>query len=520
MTLAARAVLLAVGYGLFGSAALGCSDNKAHEPALTPAGGAGGGSSQLLAAVPGPSRYALVGETVTLDGSASTGAESYQWNFGDGRSWDTPRSESAAEVVYDRPGRYQAVLTVFDAASRKQSAGVTISVTHPLAYEYGYSATLLREPDGDRFAVVSTDADQLVLVERQGETFAVTERVDTCEGPRTVALFQGYYVTACPDVDTVSFHPRAGGVGTSALLPYGSGPFAVADGGDALYVSLRGSGKVARFVLDQTGSPELETTFDGIQDGRALAVLPDGRVAVARMRSPDEQGEVMVIDPTDGSSKLVTLAFDTQVASDAEIGGVPTYLSQIAVSPTGREAVIPSLMANVAEGAFRSGRALAFDTTIRAALSKLDLEQDSERFEDRIQFDELGFAEAVAFSQRGDYAFVVMPGARSVVKVDLLSGTSTGAFLDAGYAPDGASVTVDDRYLLVNSQLSRELAIYDLEADSPMPGARVPLLDHEPLSAQVLLGKQLFNDSADPRISKAGYIACAHCHLDGDSDGR
>jgi len=42
----------------------------------------------------------------------------------------------------------------------------------------------------------------------------------------------------------------------------------------------------------------------------------------------------------------------------------------------------------------------------------------------------------------------------------------------------------------------------------------------EPLDATVLLGKQLFNDSSDPRLSRDGYIACAHCHLDGDTDNR
>ena len=42
----------------------------------------------------------------------------------------------------------------------------------------------------------------------------------------------------------------------------------------------------------------------------------------------------------------------------------------------------------------------------------------------------------------------------------------------------------------------------------------------ESLSAQVLLGKQIFYNAADPRMSRDGYISCASCHLAGFSDGR
>ena len=34
---------------------------------------------------------------------------------------------------------------------------------------------------------------------------------------------------------------------------------------------------------------------------------------------------------------------------------------------------------------------------------------------------------------------------------------------------------------------------------------------------EILLGKQLINDSFDPKLAKHGYIACAHCHLDGEA---
>src|SRR5262245_9403286 len=77
----------------------------------------------------GDSRYALVGDQVTLDGSASTGATLYQWDFGNGASQSAPSDLATATMTYSAPGRYHAVLTVFNDAGERDSDGVTISVT-------------------------------------------------------------------------------------------------------------------------------------------------------------------------------------------------------------------------------------------------------------------------------------------------------------------------------------------------------------------------------------------------------
>ena len=41
-------------------------------------------------------------------------------------------------------------------------------------------------------------------------------------------------------------------------------------------------------------------------------------------------------------------------ASDTETGGVPSYLEQLLVSPTGFEAAVPSLQANFGQGRYLS----------------------------------------------------------------------------------------------------------------------------------------------------------------------
>jgi cytochrome c peroxidase len=64
----------------------------------------------------------------------------------------------------------------------------------------------------------------------------------------------------------------------------------------------------------------------------------------------------------------------------------------------------------------------------------------------------------------------------------------------------------------------RTLTLDGTEALEPIGEAST--VATEPLSAELLLGARLFDDSADPRLSRDGYIACAHCHLDGLDDHR
>ena len=50
--------------------------------------------------------------------------------------------------------------------------------------------------------------------------------------------------------------------------------------------------------------------------------------------------------------------------------------------------------------------------------------------------------------------------------------------------------------------------------------AVIPTVENELLPQVVLLGKQIFYNAADDRMSRDNYISCAACHLDGGSDQR
>ncbi|MEM0968244.1 MAG: hypothetical protein AAGJ31_02745, partial [Verrucomicrobiota bacterium] len=83
----------------------------------------------------------------------------------------------------------------------------------------------------------------------------------------------------------------------------------------------------------------------------------------------------------------------------------------------------------------------------------------------------------------------------------------------------------DSNHLFVKNLTDRSISVYDLtealeEGNFPSrPDALVSSVASEILPSNVLRGKQVFYNAADPRMGM-GYISCAVCHQDGDHDGR
>lgn len=497
-----------------------------------------------LTANAGPAQAADVDAVVRLDASASTGAVAWRWDFGDGRGQAEAGPDPTVEVRYAMPGRYRATVTAYDADGARRTAVTLVTVTWPVVWRATHSASVVAlhggapvgSPATDVVAV-STDGATLTRATVTGAAPAVRWQVPTCEGPRTVAESAdgALLAVSCPHLDQVVFHAATDGAARGALqLRYGAAPFGVVGsaGPNSFWVGLQGTGLIAEVAADGAGGWAVERAFAAGTDLRGIARLPDGRLAGSRWRSGPEGAEIYVVDPAtapvvaadaepsvlDGSATVWPLAVDPQVANDTEIGGVPGYLDTLVVSPDARTLAVPSLQANRFHGRYLNGQDLDFDRTLRAVTSFVDLAQGAERFEARVQFDGRGFASAAAWSARGDYLYVATRGSRTVERLDRLDGTQAGTLTATGLAVEGVAV-VGDR-LVLDASLDRALHIYALDAfsDSEARPVSLPLVDSEPLDPVVHRGKVLFNDSADPRLSQDGYIACAHCHLDGDSD--
>lgn len=477
------------------------------------------GATDPLGVDAGESRYALVGELVTLDGSGSTGAATYRWFLDDGSPPPEPGPDAIAEITYDTPGRYKPLLTVYDEGGNSLSAEITITVTNAPSHAPMQSGSIALEPEGDRIAIVSPDADELAIVVRTGDEFAVEAHVGVCDEPRTVVWTTGAIAVACAQGSVQVVDPTSLDI-VEVALPRGSRPFGIIARDDELFVTLQATGELAR--LAPVAAPALVDRIAALPDARGLALVPDGRIAVSRWRSLDAEAELAIVDPESGDVEPATLQFDPKEASDTEAGGIPSYLDQILVSPQGDWIAIPSLQANIAQGAYLDGDALTFDETLRGIVSYFAWPGPIEVFESRKHFDNRGLMSAGVFTSRGDFLFLADRGSRAVERIDVFTGGQSGALVDVGLAPQGLALTPDDRWLLVDAYMSRELVIYDVTSFDmlPQPAFRLPTTSTEPLDAEVLLGKQLFNDSFDLRLARDGYIACAHCHLDAETDRR
>lgn len=510
------------------------ADGAAPDGALTP-----------LMAAAGEARYALVGEVVVLDGSGSTGAAAYQWDPGNGDAPAPPSAEPTLEVSYDSPGRYRPTLTIFDAEGTTRRDDVVISVTERPSHTRRHSDTLTWLPENfvnqATLAVVVPDNDTIVFITEGPEGWARTRTLETCDNPRSVTAWvslperpqvSARLAVACPDEDAIDVFSLLDEARVARVtLPPGSRPFGVVapegrGGAAEMFATLQGTGQIVHLRDDSLNDDwRVEALVEVAPDLRGVALLPDGRVAMSRWRSLQEpeggHGEIWVWNPEGESApEMWPLAFDPQAASDTEIGGLPTYLDHLEVSPQGHEMAVPSLQANAAHGSFTSGEPSAPDEVLRAVVSFVDLEAETERFDARKQFDGRGMASSATFTARGDYLFVAMRGSQTIERLDRFSENQSGTLLDSGFAVEGLVLSANDDLLFANATLSRAVKIYAVDdlTTLPVPIAEVPLVDEEPLGPTLLLGKQLFNDSADPRLGFEGYIACAHCHLDGDSD--
>jgi len=483
---------------------------------------AGADAPVVLAAEAGPSRYADVGSTVVLDASASTGAVQYVWDFGDGRDSGAPSADPIAEVAYDAPGRYRATLTAYGADGGTRTDVAVITVTAPPTFAPRASSPIQRQPDAERYAVVSEDSDELVVVEQTGlDAWSVTDRFDTCTGPRTVDRLGAGWLVACPTVDTLTWRGDDGRR-AEVILPWGARPFGVITLDDTrAAITLQGTGELVVVSVDGVVLP-VGDPIAALPDARDVALLPDGRVLVTRWRSPDDRGELVRVDLDTGALEPVELGFDDLGASDTETGGVPSYLTAPAVSPTDGRVAVASTQANIGQGLVSNGEALTHETTVRAVVSFIGATSTTDDIEDRKQFDDRGLPGAAVFSPRGDWLYVLMRGSRTLERVDAFTGDLSGNVFDIGYAPDGLALSSDGRLAVVRASLSREVVVYDISdlSELPRPLVRVPYVDVEPLEPVVLRGKQLFNDSFDIRLARDSYIACAHCHLDGEADHR
>lgn len=487
---------------------------------------------------------ATIGHNITLnsDGPAQTGAivsftahadpisggtVEYSWDFGDGSPATAFSTSGNATYTYTTAQHWVVTLTVREGAQQTQ-ASIVQTVYNPLtATQPTRSSTIIY--DGTRAITVNEDNDTVTAISGTSP-YAKLWETSVGDQPRTLAKAPNgnIWVVNQGSASISVLNPSTGATVTTYALPRASRPYGVAfspDGSNAL-VTLESTGKLLK-LNPNTGGQTGELTVG--DSARGIAITGDSQMAyITRFISPQAHAEVIEVNLSNMTiNNTIQLQKDiTTVDAEDRSRGVPNYLTSITIAPDGNRAWIPSNKNNVDRGEFNESnpaKKLTFESTVRAIASQIDLLSHSEVFADQLDFDDRAQPKAIQFSPFGDYVMVAMEGQNSVEIRDAYTRNRATEIIDTGLAPRG--LALDGNTLYVHNFMSRSISIYDLSnffnsAGSITQLANVSTVTTESLHARVLKGKQIFYNAKDARMTQDGYLSCASCHADGDSDDR
>ena len=498
------------------------------------------------------------GETFTVTAAATTSGDpaalEYRFNF-DG-TWSDWSATASASHAYATAGRPRVLAQIRDASGAllTRSLNLLVLPAAPAGPRPTQSSTLAvgDDPAGRRVWVVNPDADSVAVLDATSGEKLAEHATGTGSSPRSIARdVLGRYWITCHRSDQLRVLDAATGATLHTLaLPYGSAPFGVAASpdGQSLFVTLQGSARLLRYsATSPAAAPAgIDTPFP---TPRALAVSSDGaRILVTRFISPELEGQIgdfaftTAPSPTLSLTRVITLASAITFDGGDRAAGVPNQLASIAISPDGTRAAVASQQANTRRGLLFGVGDLTHETTVRSVVSFLDLVNNVELADTRRDLDNSDSPSALAYTPLGDTLLVAQQGNNQIAGIDMLGLAPVTGFnttgvtlsspavvsleLGTGLAPQGLLIDPVSNRLFVQNFMGRSVTVRDaapllLENRSTLPLLATPsTVAAEPLAPDVLLGKQIFYNAADTRMSADGYISCATCHLDGGTDGR
>jgi len=505
-------------------------------------GGAVGGNHPpevtSLAATPYP---AAVGANVDFNASASdpdADTLQYRYDFGDGTVKTAWSASAIAQHPYATAGHYRASVQVRDPSGVLSSRAITVTVAGAPAGAPTSSSAITCANTARRVYSVNPDSNTVSVL--NADTRALIAEFQTCADPRSVAAqSNGTLWIACHDDDRIQvMNGATGAVITNLDVGYGGGPVAIVlnPAGTLAFASLQGRQQILRFDVatrTQTGVLAMPAR------PRAIAVSADGsRLFATRFHSARHFGELYEINTA--AMTLVTAHRIGKFGDDANRDttatgkGVINLLAGAAISPrTGRVFVAGNKPNNERGLLIDSSQDLDTDNTVRNLLVEVDptAADPNARVRRAIDVDNSDSANAIAFSPLGDYLFVTLQGMDEVVVFDALALDGTAGLgaqvtrLATGSAPQGVCIDATTERTFVQDFLGRTVTVIDTgplfrQGNINPTSQAVDVVSNELLTSTELLGKTIFYNASDPRMSAEGYISCATCHLDGGDDGR
>ncbi len=515
------------------------------------------------------------GEQVTLSATASDPENDpleYRFNFGDGTPTTAWSSNSQVTHSYTQTGHFEAKVQVRDlkpdGSTSLVAATWTVTVaelpqgplpTHSSTITVDESRRQVWVVNPDNDSVSRLDADTGVLL---GETdLALALQLDEAVRPWSVTVVEasGQAWVAAAGGDGLAVLDADGTLIDFIATGYGSSPQAVAttrDGGRVL-ASLHargeqspGNGRLLRFNAQ---TRNLEDGLDLGPTAGAIAINGEGdRAFVARFIAAEHYGEIWEVNvETMSLIRTIRLRRDrgrSGLDSGGSHGpGVPNYVSSLVIDPHQQWLWYTAIKHDTNRGLFfdqGTGLNLPFthDSTLRPMLGRVDLSLPvpaepgvNSTSNGRIDTNNSDSPSALAFSPRGNYVFASLQGNDLVAIFDDLAiqaggGRSSKARLETGSAPSGLAWDGPTDTLWVQNFLTRDVSRIEMSGflasgDRSFPSDRIDSAVAEPLSPEVLEGKQIFffagnHPEGFNEMSFEGYISCASCHVDGRHDGR
>lgn len=506
-------------------------------------------SAAPLAVDPMPQQLAIpVNTPVSYEAITNGGVNvQHKWDFGDGTPETAYSSSATATHTFVDAGVYFVTLTVVDDANNPEIQSFAQRVHLPLTAKSPARSSRIvyetRTGSNDRVWVINQDNDSVTVIDAVLNSKIVEIPVGTA--PRSIAISpDGRVWVSNKSSSTVSIIDPAGlSVMQTLAMPYASAPYGIVFSpvANEAFVVLEASGQLLKLDAG-TGNTMLSASTG--PNPRHVAIDSSGsKIYVSRFITPRQPGEdTAVIDPNFGGVKhggeilvfnaadltsgpTVVLQHSDKADAENQGGGVPNYLGAVSISPDGVRASIPSKMDNIARGTLRSGANINFQNTVRAITSVINVASDTEDYSRRIDHDNASVASEVVFDRFGIYEFATLETSNEIAVIDTHAGFQLFR-INTGQAPQGIAISADGLKLFVSNFMDRSVEIFDL-TDLQTQGlwnassiATVATVANEKLTAEVLLGKQLFYNAKDDRLARDNYLSCASCHNDGGYDGR
>jgi len=411
------------------------------------------------------------------------------------------------------------------------------------------SSSIAITPDGATLLVVNPDSNSLTLVDTPSR--AVITELAVGVDPRSVAVAPdgAWAAVANQGSNSLSLVDLASRR-VSATLAVGYRPVGVAASPDGRWLAVAELGDDRVRLLDTVDwstvaaldVPDRPHGLCFTPDGRRLLVthllsgnvtvlsleplliylpviLRGQRVALTRRfaasSAPQESGDEAsatqhAIRNTQQDSRFT---FHSSLSTWPHVAPAPAVL----VNAAGTRAYLPQTMAH------GQGLNTQFDTTVFPKVSVLNLQTETHQTSEHISLPErdmpVGLPWDVAVARNDTELWVVNSASNDVSVLDIRNPAAAirVAHIPVGDNPRGIVISPDGATAYVNNALAGTVSVIDAHAYTV---AAVITATEIPLPPVLLNGKRQFFSSARPELSRARWISCNTCHIEGEQDGR